>query len=577
MALANLTTSEGYLEAAQEGLQAIEYCEAALRAVTGEQNIVNAVVKRLQDVVNYITQQENDILKNFNITPGPNAEQQLQDLFRKFYNDSGLVNFTGATLEKNFLEAYRINVKERYRDAQAYINNVLIPQIELEAVKSLRNNEEIREAVGASFNDILKDEYIQMDLGTGKVTRTRSTKAAGVDIGKKFEIKAIKILASDLTPKQLERINKIIAEKKRVGDYSFRTSTSGNSLAVTIESKWFDYTNNGAKRSDIQKALDNGQLTGTDVSNINRSMIHLVASSVDSKYSDTIIHYMQLMLAKDPLMFFVGGNEKKITGVLNEIGAVMSISELLPNLNKNLIVDWVANKQFNKRDLSIDLIIRDLCGIQVKGSSLPKEVPIINIDFAEGTAEHILGKLQSAYPLFDFEDLETVFESEAFNVPARLEGTRWKEVGLNDDYFNYGPWDIFKEAYTLMQQVISSTHHFLTAFAPDFLYMAGGPEFSSQLANLDAATQELYGGNYLYMVNGIPRLASSLLQNIITDINNLTYLQNQAANFSLSASLGSIMQGKQKVSYNYVSYMNSNQRILNRKVKLTSSYAFQNI
>ena len=188
-----------------------------------------------------------------------------------------------------------------------------------------------------------------------------------------------------------------------------------------------------------------------------------------------------------------------------------------------------------------------------------------------------MGRLQSANPLFDFEDLETVFESEAFNVPAKKRGTRWVETTLGTSYSGYHKWDVFVEAYTLMQQVILSAHQFLAAFAPDFLYMAGGSEFSSQLANLDAATQEMYGGNYLYLVNGVPRLASSLLKNIIIDIKNLTYLQNQSTYFSLSASLGTIMEGKNKVPYNYVSYMNTNQNTLSRKVKLTSSYAFENI
>lgn len=577
MAISNLIDEQLLMEAAQEGLKTIEYCENALRAVTNEQNIVDATAKRLQDLVDIITQQENQILDKFGISPGEDAEQQLQELFRNFYNNSGLINFTGAALEQNFLEAYRINVQDRYRDAQAYINNVLIPQIDIEVVKTLKNSEEIRKTVANNFNQLLKETYVYANLNTGKVTVTRSNKAVGVDIDKNIGVKAIKILASDLTPRQLQRINDIVSEKKRIGDLSFRTSVSTNSLAIDIKSEWYDYTKNGAKKSDIKKDLENGVLTGTDISNINRDMIHLIANSIDSKYSSTIISYMQHMLAKDPLMFFVGANEKKITGLLNEIGAIMSISELLPNTNKNLIIDWVANKQFNNKDLSIDIIIRELCGIQVKGSSLPKEVPIINVNFAEGAAENILGRLQSANPLFDFEDLETVFESEAFNVPAKKRGTRWVETTLGTSYSGYHKWDVFVEAYTLMQQVILSAHQFLAAFAPDFLYMAGGSEFSSQLANLDAATQEMYGGNYLYLVNGVPRLASSLLKNIIIDIKNLTYLQNQSTYFSLSASLGTIMEGKNKVPYNYVSYMNTNQNTLSRKVKLTSSYAFENI
>ena len=86
MAISNLIDEQLLMEAAQEGLKTIEYCENALRAVTNEQNIVDATAKRLQDLVDIITQQENQILDKFGISPGEDAEQQLQELFRNFYN-----------------------------------------------------------------------------------------------------------------------------------------------------------------------------------------------------------------------------------------------------------------------------------------------------------------------------------------------------------------------------------------------------------------------------------------------------------------------------------------------------------
>jgi hypothetical protein len=74
----------------------------------------------------------------------------------------------------------------------------------------------------------------------------------------------------------------------------------------------------------------------------------------------------------------------------------------------------------------------------------------------------------------------------------------------------------------------------------------------------------------------MPFFASSMLEEIIKDISDLKYLQNEAAHFSIRSSLGMIGEGDNKVPYDYVAYRGNKTGGLSRKVKLTSSYTFSN-
>lgn len=579
MAISNLTTPELLMESAKAGLETLQYLESALREVTGVDNLVDATISRLELYQKLLKAEEDKILALF----GVSDEAALKALFRNFYINAGLTSFSGPQLENNFLEAYRIKVQENARQNQEFINKVLGPKTieEMYRIAETEGVKVTKDIAVKAFNTVLKGMYVECNLNTGRTTVTSSGKAiSDTDL----ENEGIKILATKLTTVQKKRVQELRQYAEKHGGFKVfgDTTVKGNIAIVEIKSEWYDLTKGGLSWSKIQKDLASGTITQQQLTDINNQLTDLIVGHLNGKYQDIARTYIQKMLRQTKGgMFFVGENVNGITGILNEIGAVMAIGELLPNTNVQKIVHWVAQNKNNVRDLSIDVILHGVAGIQVKGSAQGDiDLPDINIDFAKGTAETILGRMQSAYPGFAFEDLEEVFESEAFNVPAKPEGKTWQEVGLGTSYRNGAParWGLFVEAYNLMQQVISSVHHFLSAFAPDFLYMSGGQTFISQLANLDLAldNSQIYSGNTLYLVNGMPFFASSMLEEIIKDISDLKYLQNEAAHFSIRSSLGMIGEGDNKVPYDYVAYRGNKTGGLSRKVKLTSSYTFSN-
>ena len=209
----------------------------------------------------------------------------------------------------------------------------------------------------------------------------------------------------------------------------------------------------------------------------------------------------------------------------------------------------------------------------------------VRIDFADASAYSILNKLEAAYGL-NFKDLEIIFESEVFNVPAAASGRggKLREVGIDFNFTKGGPpedWDEFVNAYQTMQTVIFDTKQFMSAFAPDFLYMSGGNDFENQLANLSNA---LEGGvnsvgfaraNTLYLVAGVPFFASTMLKTIQSNLQKLESLKNKARTFDIKSSLGTYLEGGKKVPYNYVAYKSGKGGDASKRhVRLTSSYGF---
>lgn len=569
MSLGQLSTTEAYVETSKLAKEMLEALENKLMEATGTSSMVNAVISKLQSVIDQIVDQENKILQAFGISSGENAEKELQDKFNKFYSNTGLSNLSGVNIEKVFLEEYRVSVLEDLKETQDYIDNYIVPHM-IEMLKT-KGTEATKEELGKAFNKVLKNQIITCDLKTGKVVTTRSEKS--VDFNQQG---IFRILASNLTKEQQNRVNKLRSYIKKNGNdkvkIDSKVEVGQNEVIASIHSEWYELTQQGMSASQIKKMIADKKITETQFNNINTKITDLICSQV--KDGELVRKYIKKMLGKDPYIFFVGKNINDITGILGEISAVTAVSELLVNVDPDKILNWVANKKIDNKKLSIDILLEGIGNIQVKNTSKDiATIPKIDINFAQGNVDTILQKLGKGYN-WNSDIIISVLESEAFNVPAKRKGKKLKETTTGTTFKGNTPsdWDDFVEAYNLMTDIIARTHTFLTTYAPDFLYISGPSDFKNQLAVLDYSLQGMVGrGIHLYITAGVPHLASSQLKIIQEDLKKLESLKEMETHFNIKTSFGVV--GKEKLPYNYVTYKNRN--LKERKAKITSAMSME--
>ena len=551
MALQQLTTIAGMEEAAMTGKEIINDLTADLAKATGTSNMVDACIKRLQMYIDAVQAQEETLLKKF----GVSSEAELQAAFENFYHKSGLIHLTGADLDRLILEDYRSGLDKELKEINDFLRRRIFPAMEEVTIPIAADG--FADYIRQLFNMTLNGLVVEVSEKGGRLNYNRKVSSGrAVTTNGKDQFS---LMASKLTRAQKDRILDLIKEEKRLTKQgvSIGSQVNGNTISTTatVNLNWYDIT----KGKTADWATKN--LSSTQIKNRNMKIKNLIIRQVNGKYQPIVSKYIDMMLGPklDSTMFFVGRNVNDITGILGEISAVVAVSELLKGVNQNEIVQWVATNKVNGKQLSVDIILKNLGGIQVKNTSKDiNNIPEIDIHFAEGDVHDILTKLEK-YTGFNLTDLQTIFESEAFNVPAKAKGKKWVQTSINTAFFHgYNPkdWDDFITAYWIMDDVIQLVHQFFTAFAPDFLYMSGGYKFQNQLATLEQAL-DTYGmrGNILYIVAGKPQLMSSSLKVIQEDLKDLLYVQDQSAHFSLSSTITYLENSKQ-VSYNFVDYKN---------------------
>lgn len=591
MAIENLITASGVQEVAERGEETIGQIRAAHSLGSNIQAMAQRTLNRLNAYLDAIKKEEENILSAF----GVENEKELQAAFNKFYADSNLISFTGSELDKTILETYRQNLDETLKKRQAYIDKYIIPIVK-EKLKEY-GEEASEDAIIKTFNKELKNIHVKFDLKAGRVTSS----------GKAFSfidgLESFKIAASKLTEAQNFRLQSIMdAAPKGLGldgsKVTTRATANKTGLTGQIEIDWYNETK-GLKASEVKQRWK----TRPDLlKKAQENITNLILSKIDGQYVSAARTIIKTMLDIDPYMFFVGGNLSKITGVLGEISAMIAISHLLKNVNANRIAQWVANNKVNKKELSIDIVLKGLAGIQVKNSTMDfGSVPEISFRFAEGG--NILSRLKTAYGI-DFEDFTDVLESYSFNVPYAMRGSDVGEVSLGFKHQHGATpvdWPIFVEAFKKIISLTGQIQVIMAAYASDLLFMSGGKDFENQLANLESALDEgptsEFTGNTLYLVNGKPFLMSGMLKTIQQDIIILKELLEDVQNsetttgygmikdelqkksgFSFSGSLGKETEGTG--NYNILTYIRTNisyknkRTIENRTLKTTAWYGF---
>lgn len=590
MAIADIATAHGLLDTARNIEPIIDGFERTSMALQGGETSIDAVIAKLNSYIEANKMLDNKILELF----GVNDEKALQAKFRKFNSDTGLVNLSGSNIQNVFIREFQIQLDEAKRETQQYLDTYFKERVinyfnthTQEILDILDPEEQIHQLFLKTLYDTMT-----IDLTSGKISgRMKTYKGKGVlkanivdnkDINA-FGQKALKNIRFDIdkmTRTQRHDISDLMtaAKNKTKNAWTYDSKKIPNGFEMSFGFKWWELTQHELKSLSPEKAEKLFPKDSPKLKQINQQIKSLILAQV--KDTKIVGPYIDKMLDKNAWMFFPGGNANNITGILGEITAMVQLGELLSDKYKSAISDWVGYHKINNREVSYDIILRDFIeqlniGVQVKNSAQDLDtIPLLDINFAgknlmSSTETGILQVLSKAYGL-DFTKLEAAFDSEGFNIPAAPLGREWEEISIGSGFWHHqgaywaSLWNIFVDGYNLMQEVIFRIDVFLMNFAPDFLYMASGDkQIDSQLANLDHALDKNMSkitGNNLYIVNGVPHLATSMLETIKKDLDMLQKLKREAQDIettlNFKSAAHSIKDEGKKYAYNYISYRN---------------------
>ena len=591
-----------------------------------QQELIDDIINRITNTINYLQSQEEVLLSNFKGIGGsghPKDEKELQQVFANFYKNSGLENFSGDSLKK-IIEGYEFGGKASREDIDKVINLMMEEALSLAKVRAY----EYMKAEGTDiFPQDLYEKWAEKEIHTLLQTAmnkidygSRRYFGAGVALTTatiiKFENKKASFNFSEFTDPIKDRfveltrtLNKNFKfDTKRIRDrYAKRynqlfdenyglnyideydnndflflqdfkpTQVSENKMSVYAEFElgelWRGYTQ-GLRTSKAREEVSEKKRK-----EVSTKIKNKILSLINGDVAPGASRIIDIMLAKEPNMFYIGESNTELIGLLGEISAYIAIYHLLDNKYNEQIIQWVATTKANKKKLSIDIVIEDIAGINIKHTSLNElEMEDIGhkITFSKAEPEYVLNKLMGDEQSKHFGDVLT---STSFNTGYRYNIGRRMYQHTDNPGKSYTAAYNYKQVEKMMEELKNDIELFLKLFTPEFLYMANESEGKHQLLVLDEKTQHMVpgAGNLLYIVATVPFLASTRL---ITIKKELEEFRSGLSQMTLSSSFQFDLNTKvSKQSGDIVDYLNKYGRrntsnLKKVKTTLTSAYLF---
>ena len=486
-----------------------------LQATSSQVNLLNAV-QRLKQKIIFLEELEQKVIDLF---PEPKTREGIRAKFAE-YNAANFSNFYGENLRNVFIDKFLAAAKAtkgKTNEEQNKLAQYILQQLLMEVDKNITGDE-----LGKMFNDAISTVTIT-DKGSKVVTTTRNTNMIGFD-----ENKAPYIIVEKLTPAMRDRLQELLGDLNNSNRFPNIESlnlagftTNKNSIDIRIQSEWFSFTK-GMSKEQIRAEIDKDK-TGKYKAirdKANKDIINLLASKVSSDAQTYLRKFLEVEIKKDPYLFFIGKAATELTGLLGEIAAVIAIKKLT---GKTPPIQWVANVMSNGKKVSIDIVLKNMLGIQVKNTSqnFNQTEGFHNVEFVKRSPEDVLNKL-----LGDSvgEDLGIAYETSYFNKSYQIVHKRphvIKGSNSNFDHVETGLLDFQDKLKTYLYQ-----------FAPELTFMAND-ELDKQLLILDEQlTNTIAGaGNILYVVGGVPFFPSEMLKDLIQDLEMLEKDLTAGTNF----------------------------------------------
>ena len=441
----------------------------------------------------------------FNVE-GKTTSERAKNLNKRVVdNKIVLTKMNGKVIQNEILDACSASYNEAMLQ---YLRKYVLTEDTVEEELSLY--EEFTDWTEAFVNLLNKE----IKAKTGKAGRLKSnTRGLKEARGGSYN----KLLAKNLTSRAREVIEMAVREhveqttgERRIELYDYVLSDKG----VTVESTDWRKTVRGLTVTQAKKMEAEGII---DIDEINDSIIALILDYSGTYGRDRIrlSAVIKTFLLDNPsgrYAFFVGNNNKAITGLLGEIQGlyyicslfgVDSVAEVKGALGKRLT--WLADTYGKtSKKLSIDILL-DAVGIQVKNTTRDvKDDFYYNVDFTK--SKLTLKTLMNEMGVTDEKLVELVsslFQTHLFNVEYQYEEGGYIQAENLD----------FRDSREKMEELISLTESMLALWMETAMHIG---------INKSARTAIADNVNAIYFVNGVFFGASEILSKLFKAVEDNT-------------------------------------------------------
>ena len=616
----NFFTIEGVSDVAKEGEKALNVL--SLTNSLDTDILVQQAISHIQDKIDQLVKSEQHFLNHFDCS----TIGEFKSRVNKYYSSYNLINYTGFSLRKYTNEYNALTSKSKEQLAND-MNTILYNLFERELstngqvgqeLEKVFEGKEISEASAELIVSLLIEELSKFGVGTLQSTKFFTlTSAIDAPKAKKADRTYFFKLCADLTTKAFRRNIGTLKQvaKGELKEITGKAGKTGKTTVVKVDNDlinraqqlikvnektqkiatasmeqtfvidWSDLIkaathDNSGRASELKYDKDSAELQ-----EINTKITEMIIADygINESFKTYARQKITDMWLQDPTMFFIGSATTKLTGVLGEINAMIALSDLLGKKFTEDIIHWVGSDSSGGKQPSVDIALSEIgkfsYGIQVKNTATDLKADISHfIGFADKSVESILDSLGIPSGA---EAIENVYTSDVFNVPYKVEGTKYVQVGYNTafdhDSAEAERFHEYVEVDKRIDEIVKNINLYLTRFASDFLYIGFENDksgFKSALAALDAETVSL-SGNFVYIVGKEVFFASEMLEELKEQLNSLKELEKkeEQMNFKIEAYFGDLKSDVNS-DFNIVSKLNSGGSLGAHTIKLRSSWGF---
>lgn len=457
----------------------------------------------MQKEIDALIQKENQLLSKFGGMSG------LINRINKFKADAN--NLSGKGLGINFTWAYQTEMekglKKAQKDFEIYLLGYLRQKLGEDIVNNLHSSDLFQFLNLKDFG--LSDLNVKVtNEGATVIEVNKGAKRSGGQIGsKKDNQKLSEFLLKSSSSAVYARVDDAVKwAKKQLKlegvDLKAFAKIEKNRLNIYPGTEWFNLTSHGGKPLTETEARKNPYIV-KNIDNINEQIKSDIKSSlgINGEVIDRVFNHM---LGKNKFMFFVGRNDKQITGLIGEITAMVLFFDLIGDYPS---VTWAAQHTgLSGTQASADIIIKDGFGIQVKNSTEDLDSFELNSKgHSIGFSEISFERLGSTFG-FQYQPIEDLYSTDIYNIEYE-----WNKKRGGGNTFTSGS----NPNFTAIREEIETLEHeferLMATYASALLYMddvisSGKTFYSGEI------------GNVLYMVNLIPYRASEMLERIKNEL-----------------------------------------------------------
>lgn len=496
----------------QNILQLGEAAYADLLGDNSQVDMLEAALLRIQNLITMLKSLESQMCSKLGVED-INAFKQKYD---EAINTLNLNKLTGAELKSLYVDAFAKaagKFKNEDKKIEMLAQAILDELVQSSSLDKLDIDDLTKKLHGILLDAVVTESGCKVDLRA----LTRAPLIGNTDEGPK-------IIAEAMTPtikkrlttllnlinsnKKFDRQDYLMLDKIRVSQFK----GMDDPIEIKLDSKWFELTQGMTENTFKEFLKENKKEAEALRKTVNDELTLDICSKLGLSGDNEVKKAIQTMLRQEKNMFFIGSAPTEVTGLLGEIAAYAALKKAFGSKVK---LRWAAQALEGGKQLSIDIVLNEIFGVQVKNTTYDLNqmnyaignIAGHGIDFVDKSAYDVIQQLT------DSDALGRSYETSYFNISYTINHDNEPHVvaGSSPDFDN-----IANGLVSLREKI----EQFLLTFSPELVYMANNGPLKTQLATLESSLQNLRG-NILYLVGNQPVFASEMLGRIETQISNL--------------------------------------------------------